>query len=395
MTEGERRLFQEEFNRAGRAEVPRLAPLRHSSFVILSSLGISSFVIRTSALWLLWSLAISMGCQQDTTPPRDEVAWAFEREFTGGPVSLVVRLDRVEASLADQITMEQELRADPGYETEFPEYLPEDFEGLSVVGIDLPRSPAITAKASTGGESSDSRAAPGAGGSEVTVSRKRLTLEPDRSGELFIAPLAVYFHRTDQEADRQEGAGEESSFMTEEIPLQISRPEDIGKLELKDPRDIYTAPPVEKEGSSLPWVLGGGLAVVALAVGVYLLRHRKAVIPPPTPPHEIAYEALRRLVALDLVEKGEIELFFVYLSKILRDYVENRFEVMAPERTTEEFLQEAASHAALGRHQTRLGRFLTLCDQVKFARFEPDDAMIQEAFDAVKQFLAETRSDAV
>ncbi len=139
----------------------------------------------------------------------------------------------------------------------------------------------------------------------------------------------------------------------------------------------------------------GGLAAVALAVGVYLLRHRKALIPPPTPPHEIAYEALRRLVALDLVEKGEIELFFVYLSKILRDYVENRFEVMAPERTTEEFLQEAASHAALGVHQTSLGRFLSQCDQVKFARFEPDDATIQEAFDVVKQFLAETRSDAV
>ncbi len=386
----EARMTNDEDNDEVRAEVSRLARLRHSSFVIHSSLGISSFVIRRSALWLLLPLALLTSCQQDTTPP-PRVEWAFEREFTGGPVSLIVRLDRVEASLADQITMEQELRADPGFETEFPEYLPEDFEGLSVVGIDLPRSPVVTAAASTDGDSSDSGAAPGAGGSKVTVSRKRLTLEPDRSGELFIAPLAVYFHA----ADQQEGAAEESSFMTEEIPLQISRPEDIAELELKDPRDIYTAPPVEKEGSALPWVLGGGLAAVALAVGVYLLRHRKALIPPPTPPHEIAYEALRRLVALDLVEKGEIELFFVYLSKILRDYVENRFEVMAPERTTEEFLQEAASHAALGGHQARLGRFLTLCDQVKFARFEPDDATIQEAFDVVKQFLAETKSDVV
>ena len=263
------------------------------------------------------------------------------------------------------------------------------------VGIDLLRSPVVTVETSSGdssgGDSSDSRAGPGAGGSKLTVSRKRLTLEPDRSGELFIAPLAVYFHATEQRED----AAEESSFMTEEIPLQISRPEDIAELELKDLRDIYASPPRETEGSPLPWVLGGGLIVVALAVGVYRLKHRKAVTPPPTPPHEIAYAALRRLVALDLVEKGEIELFFVYLSKILRDYVENRFEVMAPERTTEEFLQEAASHAALGGHKTRLGRFLALCDQVKFARFEPDHATIQEAFDVVKQFLAETRSDVV
>ena len=147
---------------------------------------------------------------------------------------------------------------------------------------------------------------------------------------------------------------------------------------------------MEKEGGSLTWVLGGGALVVALAAAVILLRRRKVFVPPPTPPHEIAYEALRRLVALQLIEKEEIELFFVHLSKILRDYVENRFEVMAPERTTEEFLVEAASHPALGGHQARLGRFLTLCDQVKFARFQPDDATIQEAFDVVKQFLAET-----
>lgn len=327
---------------------------------------------------LLSSLGVALciaGCgpsqktQDDTKAP----TWAFEREFTGGPVSLVVRLDRVEASLADQITMEQELRADPGFETEFPEYLPDDFEGLSVVGIDLPDSSRLRASASS-----------------VTVARKRLTLEPDRSGELFIAPLAVYFH-AENEAD---GAAEESSFMTEEIPLQISRPEDIAELELRDPRDIYNAPPVERDGGPLPWVLGGGLAIVALAVGAFLLKHRKVLIPPPTPPHEIAYEALRRLVALNLIETGEIELFFVHLSGILREYVENRFRVMAPERTTEEFLREAARHTALDRHQERLGRFLTLCDQVKFAKFQPDDAAIQEAFDVVKQFLSETKPDA-
>ncbi len=89
-------------------------------------------------------------------------------------MSLIIRLDRVEASLADQITMEQELRAEPGFETEFPEYLPEDFEGLSVVGIDLLRSPVVTAETSSGdssgGDSSDSRAGPGAGGSKLTVS---------------------------------------------------------------------------------------------------------------------------------------------------------------------------------------------------------------------------------
>ena len=111
---------------------------------------------------------------------------------------------------------------------------------------------------------------------------------------------------------------------------------------------------------------------------------------PPVPPHEVAYDALRRLLALRLIEKGEIERFFVFLSAILREYIESRFGVHAPERTTEEFLEEATRHRALESHRARLGEFLRLCDQVKFARYQPDDSTIQQAFDVVKRFIAET-----
>ncbi len=91
-----------------------------------------------------------------------------------------------------------------------------------------------------------------------------------------------------------------------------------------------------------------------------------------------------------LLEKGEIERFFVILSAILRDYIERRFGVHAPERTTEEFLEEAAAHPALAKHRGRLGQFLSLADRVKFARYRPDDEAVQGAFDAAKQFISET-----
>jgi hypothetical protein len=113
------------------------------------------------------------------------------------------------------------------------------------------------------------------------------------------------------------------------------------------------------------------------------------------PPHELAYESLRRLVALGLIEKGEVEVFFVHLSAILRQYIENRFQVRAPERTTEEFLVEAAKNPTIEHHRVRLGEFLKLSDQVKFARFRPEAATIQGAFDTLKSFLAETTPDAV
>jgi hypothetical protein len=99
-------------------------------------------------------------------------------------------------------------------------------------------------------------------------------------------------------------------------------------------------------------------------------------------------------VALDLIEKGEVERFFVLLSAILRGYIENRFRVHAPERTTEEFLAEASANPALEGHRARLGEFLALSDKVKFARYEPEAADIQSAFDVVKRFVAETSPEA-
>lgn len=300
--------------------------------------------------------------------------WAWEREFSGGPVSLVLRLDTTEAKLSDQITLQQELRVEGGFEADFPEYLPEDFEGFAVVDIREQR-PEDDLEAA-------SREKPGEDTGGSSVRRLELTLEPDRSGDLAIAPLAVYFHRTGEE--------EETELLTEEVPIHVEPVEDIGELEVRDPRGILDAPPAESDGGYLGWVLAvaGGLAVAALLLVCWLRRPRKA--PPPIPPHEVAYEQLRRLVALDLIEKGEIERFFVLLSGILREYIERRFLVHAPERTTEEFLEEATRHPALDVHRARLAQFLGLCDQVKFARYEPDPSAIQGAFDVTKQFLSET-----
>lgn len=320
------------------------------------------------------SLAVlAVSCSRVEEGPRKQApSWAYEREFRANPavpVSFVLRLDRVEGKLSDRFALEEELRVGPGFEAEFPEYLPEDFEGFSVTEIReaSPEPP---------------EAAPPAAEARATVRRKRLALEPDRSGELTIAPLAVYYHRT--------GEAEESFFLTDEVKVAVEPAADIGSLAPGPPRGIYEAPPPERRGGIPLWALAaGGLALLALAAAAYRLLRARGV-PPLPPPEEIAWEALRKLVALRLLERGEVERFFVVLSAILREYVENRFCVHAPERTTEEFLDEAARHPALAGHRARLGEFLSLSDRVKFARYRPDDAAIQGAFDAAKRFIAET-----
>jgi hypothetical protein len=112
------------------------------------------------------------------------------------------------------------------------------------------------------------------------------------------------------------------------------------------------------------------------------------------PAHEIAYERLRRLVGDNPVERGRIKEFYERVSNILRHYIEDRFSVRAPEQTTEEFLCELQYTDALGDSDKRhVGRFLEHCDLVKFARFSPETAQIQEAFNIVRDFIDRTKSD--
>jgi hypothetical protein len=138
-------------------------------------------------------------------------------------------------------------------------------------------------------------------------------------------------------------------------------------------------------------VLGG-----ALATGIAMRRRREdAVAAAPAPPaaHVIAYRRLQELVDEDLIGSGRFQEFYVRLSDIIRRYIEDRFGIRAPERTTEEFLAEVSSGEILKKRDTALlDEFLAHCDLVKFAKHQPTEEEIQKSFDSAKAFIEGTRT---
>lgn len=138
------------------------------------------------------------------------------------------------------------------------------------------------------------------------------------------------------------------------------------------------------------------IATLALILGLLLSRfltRRRTYLqhPPPPPAHETALNALRALRDKQLIERDEVESFYVELSAIVRRYLEDRFELRAPESTTEEFLREASGSGALKTdHQALVGDFLTQSDLVKFARFRPDANNMQDAFAAAEKLVRDT-----
>jgi hypothetical protein len=151
--------------------------------------------------------------------------------------------------------------------------------------------------------------------------------------------------------------------------------------------------PVERKLAWLRWVAAGA-AVVAGGVGLALWwrrRKRRRQEQLVVVPHEWAFDQLRLLIDDKLVEQGLVHEFYFRLSHIVRVYIELRFGLMAPERTTEEFLVEVhRSDALRADHKTLLGDFLQACDMVKFAMYEPTAAEVERAFDSARDFVEQT-----
>lgn len=142
------------------------------------------------------------------------------------------------------------------------------------------------------------------------------------------------------------------------------------------------------------WLTGGGIvlaaALAALALWRYL-RRSAPVVAPALPAWEVALNRLRELNQRDLPATGKLDIFYVDLSSILRYYVEDRFRIRAPEQTTQEFIEDAASQGVFSEVQQQfLAEFLRQCDRIKFARLQPglEDAM--EHFKQVRLFVKET-----
>ena len=84
------------------------------------------------------------------------------------------------------------------------------------------------------------------------------------------------------------------------------------------------------------------------------------------------------------------------LSSIVRQYLEDRFDMRAPELTTEEFLVSVSDSPDLSvAHQRLLREFLHYADLVKFARMVPGEEDIRQAIERARQFLDETRDDSL
>jgi hypothetical protein len=138
------------------------------------------------------------------------------------------------------------------------------------------------------------------------------------------------------------------------------------------------------------WLAVAIVAVLVIAFFVWKYLRNKAAMPalvPIVPPHVRARRALDK--ALSLI--SEPKPFTTLVSDTLRTYLEERFSFRAPERTTEEFLYELQSTNLLTSDQkASLADFLSQCDLIKFAKYEPTEVELRKLHDAAVRLVNET-----
>jgi len=353
--------------------------MRHSSSTLLA-VGLLSLLSVGSPAWAQLTNpadADSFDSSDSADPSGSTSAGpgAIERTAERGPVIALLRITPGEPVIGDVVTLELEVRAEPGVELLMPEF-GEALARFEIVDF-APREEIDAAG--------------------KTIAYQTYRLQPARSGRQTIPPLRIEF------VDRRPGhkpapEGEDAyELLTERIVLQIGSvlPAE-SRLELR-PAKGPLGPQRGPLGPWWAWALGS--AALLAAASPWLLRwYRDAQA---QRRQASAYEIARRdLDALLYAgrpahDRESMDAFYVKLSTIVRTYLEDRFALRSPEQTTEEFLTAMGRSPDLARsHQQMLRGFLLQADLVKFAAHLPGDDDVAAQIAAAEGFLEETRDQA-
>jgi len=305
-------------------------------------------------------IVLSYSCQKQGAGT--EKQFTFSRTFTSGPVSFRVALSDSAVTIAERVSMLLETRAEKGWRAELPKF----GEKLSQFGIVDYRNPQ-----------------PELGANGVIVTKRIYELEPFLSGEYKIPPMEISFW---QEGDSTRHTLESDTIL---VNVKSLLPNDKATTDIND-----IAAPVSFPSGWRTFAIIAACIAGAAALVIVLWRHRRirGKFIPPLPAHEIAYRKLEKLLARGLIEQKLYREFTAEVADILRQYIEDRFALRAPERTTEEFLSEAGMGLPVDAERKEILRqFLIHCDLVKFAALEPSAEDVKRTFETCKEFIEMTK----
>ena len=128
-----------------------------------------------------------------------------------------------------------------------------------------------------------------------------------------------------------------------------------------------------------------GVAVVRKPLMNYWSeRHKKPVLTPKAK----ALQQLQQIQKEEMISQEQYEQLYIALTNTVRNYIEEQFQIKAPNLTTQEFLKKAMESPQFDDMTKKLlSDFLQRADMVKFAEFHPTHKDYENAERAAQNFL--------
>jgi len=204
-----------------------------------------------------------------------------------------------------------------------------------------------------------------------TTEKHSVTVMAVRTGTTAMKPFDIPIVAAD---------GSTGMVTTPEVPVTVAS--SIGNENSPEPARFDDPAPLIVRNDLLLWVLGA-ILVAAIAAGVAILgyrRYRAWVLartppPPPEPPEVRAWRRLAEIEAMGLIESFQFKELALRLSEVVREFLGARMGFPGADSTTWEtmdFVKAAGPGGNAGRlDSNELDDLLSLCDLIKFAKFQP------------------------
>ncbi|MFK7935725.1 MAG: hypothetical protein AB8G22_19580 [Saprospiraceae bacterium] len=217
---------------------------------------------------------------------------------------------------------------------------------------------------------------------------KELVLTSFDSGYYFIPPIPVEFLEY----------GLDKQYQTQQLALAVNTVPQADTLQLADIKGIIIEPRTWED--FIKPIAGVSLFLILFAIAWYFWKNRKPeeVAPVPVvkiPAHELALSQLSTLKNDQLWQKGEIKEYQSRLTRIIREYLENRYEVNALESTTDQILRDLKQVDFNVDWKEKLREMLQMADLVKFAKAEPPADFHGRMLENAEAFVRQTKQEII
>ncbi|MCC7086198.1 MAG: hypothetical protein IT427_14440 [Pirellulales bacterium] len=313
--------------------------------------------------WLSAGLALCLmalaDSRADAAQPTSAKNVSVEKSVEKDGVQLTLTLDRDTAEVADPMSIELRVAAPTGTLITLPTWPAEIGDLRLRQTANLPDIPA----------------------GKLRVWKQRYEIVSLSPGKVELPPAKITYRLSNPNAQTQP---------LELPPLSLSFTSlvsaDADPTKFRDIKGAVEIPAPPTGFQSWGLLASGLTSLVALIVLWKLWFRRK-----PLSADQWAIAELNRIHVSQMIAQDRVQELYFLVTGVVRTYIERRFGIRAPNKTTAEFLSEVQQHPLLaGPYRMSLAEFLELADRVKFARWNPEARQIEATVAGAKSFVEST-----